>query len=201
MTIWASGAREASAHRPCGVDMSYEPLAIHPGCEQRQRVLAMTTSIYIRARDPENGARVVEDMLALGLPPERLKVYGKRIPEGLRVQAIRWHRGILSIVLAAIAGAIAFAVVGAVLLIGIDAETAELLALVGAGTGAFWQQSRLSRRYAAVSAQKDALRHGDMMIVADVDNAELEWVETQVAESHPEVLLLGTDPGGVPPFP
>jgi hypothetical protein len=52
-----------------------------------------------------------------------------------------------------------------------------------------------------VAAQQEALHHGDLLIVADVEPSALERVESYVAEQHPEVLLLGPDAGGSPPFP
>jgi hypothetical protein len=52
-----------------------------------------------------------------------------------------------------------------------------------------------------LAVQQEALRSGDLMIVADVDSSAVERVQTHVAERHPEILLLGPDPAGSPPFP
>jgi hypothetical protein len=161
----------------------------------------MTTPIHIRARDPDNGRRLVLELLDLGIPRERLRVYGRRIPAGLPVQAIRWHGTGAAAVPAAVAGAVALPALAAALLPVIGRWTVALLALLGAVIGAGWWQYRSNRRFAPVAAQQEALHHGDLLIVADVEPSALERVESFVAERHPEVLLLGPDAGGSPPFP
>jgi hypothetical protein len=161
----------------------------------------MTTRIFIRARNPNNGARVVEELLELGMPPERLQVYGKHIPDGLPVKAVRWQPQAMMLLPAMLIVAVALPLLTALLLGGIDAGAALLLALVGAGVGAAWQRYRTQPIHEDLAVQQEALRSGDLMIVADVDSSALERVQTHVAERHPEILLLGPDPAGSPPFP
>ena len=161
----------------------------------------MTTTIYIRARNPDNGARVVEELLALGIPRERLEVHGRHIPAGVSVPAKRWRAPAATLLPATLVGAVALPLLGALLLAGSDVRTLLLLALLGAGAGVVWARNRLQATHEQFGAQQQALRRGELMIVADVDQADVQRVENHIATRHPEVLVLGPDPGGSPPFP
>jgi hypothetical protein len=161
----------------------------------------MTTRIYIRARDPSNGARVVQDLLGLGLSPQRLQVIGKRLPADLPVKATRWQTRERALLPVALIGAVALPAIVALILAGISAGAALLLALLGAAVAGGWQWYRIDRTRAPLAAQQQSLSRGDLMIVADVEQSALGQVESRLAEQHPEVLLLGPDPAGSPPFP
>ena len=161
----------------------------------------MTTPIYIRARNPDNGARVVEELLALGIPRERLEVHGREIPAGLSVPAKRWRDRNMTLLPAALIGAVALPLLGALILGGIDPSVLLVLALLGAGAGLLSARGRLQDTRGRFGSQQQALRRGDLLIVAEVDHSDIERVENQIAERHPEVLVLGSDPGGSPPFP
>ena len=161
----------------------------------------MTTPIYIRARNPDNGARLVRELLELGTEAERLRVVGRRIPADLPVAAKRWRPPALAVAVPALIGALALPTLGALLFSALEPFSLLLLALVGAALGAGWQLSRGPRAQDPLAAQADALRRGELIIIADLDDAEVRRVEAQVAERHPEVLLLGPDPAGSPPFP
>lgn len=47
----------------------------------------------------------------------------------------------------------------------------------------------------------DAMRHGNTVMVVDVDRNRVAEIETNVKQRHPEVAVLGTDAEGTPPFP
>ncbi|MGB5833940.1 MAG: hypothetical protein WBG92_18400 [Thiohalocapsa sp.] len=161
----------------------------------------MTTPIYIRARNPDNGARVVEELLALGIPRERLEVHGRAIPAGVSVPTKRWRDRNTTLLWAALIGAAVLPLLGALILGGIDLSMLLVLALSGAGVGLVWARGRLHDSQTRFGPQQQALRRGDLLIVAEVDRSDIERVENQIAERHPEVLVLGSDPGGSPPFP
>jgi hypothetical protein len=161
----------------------------------------MTTPIYIRARNPDNGARLVRELLELGTDAERLQVVGRRIPADLPVAAKRWRPPALAVAVPALIGAVALAVLGVLLFSAVEPFSVLMLAIVGAALGAGWQLSRSPASQDLLTPQRDALRRGELMIIADLDDTEVRRVEAQIAERHPEVLLLGPDPAGSPPFP
>jgi len=102
---------------------------------------------------------------------------------------------------AVLIGAVALPSLGALLLGGIELSMLLLLTLLGASAGLVWGRGRLHDTQTRFGAQQQALRRGDLLIVAEVDHSDIERVENQIAERHPEVLVLGSDPGGSPPFP
>lgn len=161
----------------------------------------MTTPIYIRARNPDNGKRVVEELLTLGIPRERLELFGRRIPAGLSVRATQWGSDKATLVPAVLVGAVGLPLLAALLLAGIDPVAGLVLALLGGGAGALWAGSRRQRAPAQLGLQPEALKPDDLIIVADLEQSDLQRVETQIAEHHPEVMVLGPDPQGSPPFP
>jgi hypothetical protein len=161
----------------------------------------MSTPIYIRARHPDKGVRLVRELLELGTPAERLQVVGRRLPADLPVAARRWQPPAVGVAVPALIGAIGLPVLGALLFSAMEALSILMLALLGAALGAGWQLTRSTGSKDPLTAQRDALRRGELIIIADLDDAEVRRVETQIAERHPEVLLLGPDPAGSPPFP
>ena len=161
----------------------------------------MTTSIYIRARDPDNGARVVRELLQLGTDPTRLRVVGRRAPADLPVAFSRWRPPATRLAVPALVGALLLPALAIGLYGGLDALAGLMFALVGAAVGAGWHLSLRPRGREPLAAQAQALRRGELMIIADLEESALPRVEAQIAERHPEVLLLGPDPGGSPPFP
>ncbi|TVQ85029.1 MAG: hypothetical protein EA400_16595 [Chromatiaceae bacterium] len=161
----------------------------------------MTSPIYIRARDPDNGARVLDELLTLGVPRNRLEVYGRQIPAGLRVRARRWRNAAATLQGAAALGAITLPLLGILIMRGMAPVSGLLLALLGAVVGVLSAQAFLHRTQAALGPQQESLRRGDLMIVANLDRSEMQRVEAHITKHHPEILLLGRDPAGSPPFP
>jgi hypothetical protein len=47
-------------------------------------------------------------------------------------------------------------------------------------------------------ALQRAMRRGELLIAADVHDSEADAVERRIADSHPEVDVLGSDPGQRP---
>jgi hypothetical protein len=161
----------------------------------------MSTPIYIRARNPDNGARLVRDLLELGMDADRLQVVGRRLPAGLPVTAKRWRPPAVNLAVPVLIGAVALPVLGVLLFTTAEPASLLMLALLGAALGAGWQLSRRPQAREPLAAQADALRRGELMIIADLEKPDVHRIEEQIAERHPEVLLLGPDPAGSPPFP
>ncbi len=161
----------------------------------------MSTRIYIRARDPQNGRRLVEELIADGVPSDAFTLIGKQVPDGLPVHSRRW----LDDSSAALRGALigAGVMLAAALLLLQALEPLALLALVAiaAALGGGWWLRRNRSANLPLSAQQEALQAGELLIAADLPDAEAPRLEERVSERHPELLVLGPDVGGSPPFP
>jgi len=160
----------------------------------------MSTTIFIRAREPDNGRRLIDELLQSGFDPARLHVYGRRLPPDLPVAATTWRTGPEAMLPGAVAGAL---VLPAVVWVALPLHILGLLALAAGGGfgGAAWSIARRRRSQGALEAQRQALEDGEMMIAASVDDAQIKSVEDRIAERHPELLVLGADASGSPPFP
>jgi len=161
----------------------------------------MTTRVYIRARDPQNGRRVVEELIHDGVDPGAFTLIGKQVPAGLPVQTRRWRDDSSAALRGALVGAAVMLAVSLLLL-----QTLQLLALlalvaIGAAVGAGWSLSRNRSTNLPLSAQHESLRDGELLIAADLPDAEAPRFEERVNQRHPELLVLGPDAGGSPPFP
>ncbi len=161
----------------------------------------MTNPLYIRARDPDNGRRVLDELLTLGVPQSRFEVYGRQIPAGLPVRARRWRNTATTLPAAAALGAMTLPLLGMLSMGGMTPVSGLLLALLGALVGVLAAQALLRSTQADLGPQQEALRRGDLIIVANLDPSDMERVEAHISERHPEILLLGRDPSGSPPFP
>jgi hypothetical protein len=160
----------------------------------------MTTTIYIRARDPDNGRRLVDELLESGFDPARLHVYGRRLPTDLPVAATHWRSTPVAILPGAVAGAV---LLPALIALAVPSGMPALLlvAVLGAAGGGLWSLARQRRRQRPLQAQRQALSDGEMLIAADVEQGQIGDMEARIAGRHPEMLVLGADAGGSPPFP
>jgi hypothetical protein len=161
----------------------------------------MTTTLYIRAREPENGRRLIDELLAEGFSAERLHVYGNTLPQGLPVAATRWRSTATAVLPGAVIGAVALPVLWVALLQTPSEALVLILALIGGLAGGAWSLRRERHVQTPLSAQRQALSHGELLIAAQVDDERVGEVERQISERHPEMLMLGPDPAGSPPFP
>ncbi|NBC14938.1 MAG: hypothetical protein GVY09_16705 [Gammaproteobacteria bacterium] len=159
----------------------------------------MTETLYVRAHEPGTAERVVNELLDREhVSPERLHAYGKRLPGGLRVEATRWRSTALAILPGAVVGAVAVPFLWLVV-VETPSDVATLaLGLIGAVAAGGWSLMHERRKDSPMNAQKRAMRHGDLLIAADVDDSEADAVERRIADSHPEVDVLGSDPAQRP---
>jgi hypothetical protein len=176
-------------------------LRTNTGALQAQREDAMTTTIYIRAREPDNGRRLIDELLQQGLSADRLHVYGKHLPQGLPVEATRWRNTASSILPGALLGAVAVPAIWLVLFKMPSTLYVLLLGLLGAAVGGWWSLYRERREDSPLNAQRQAMQHGELMIAADVDDDEVKEMEQRISQRHPEMMMLGPDAKGSPPFP
>jgi hypothetical protein len=161
----------------------------------------MTTTIYIRAREPDNGRRLIDELLAQGIPPERLRVYGRHPPKGLPVQATRWQGTPMTVLPGAVIGAAVLAVIWLALFPTARGPSLLLLALLGAVIGGLWSLRRERDKTSPMDVQRASMGPREMMIAADVDDSRVSEIEQRIARDHPELLMLGPDASGSPPFP
>jgi len=161
----------------------------------------MNNTIYIRVRHPDNGVRVADELISLGIPRDRVHVYARRIPAGLPVQTTRWRSRDQTRMAAAVVGAVSLPLLVGLLLGGSDAVTTLVLALLGAAAGLLSARAWSRRAHVDFGIQEEALKRGELMIVAELDQSKVQDIETRIAERHPEVMVLGSDPAGSPPFP
>jgi hypothetical protein len=162
------------------------------------------SNLYLRAREPANAQRVLEELLADGIPRQRMRAHaavGRKLPE-LPVAPVRWRSGGR----AALEGAGYGIVVGIVLaaavaLLGDTGAGGITLILLGAAAGAVWMLVRNNAVNRDVAPQAMSLRRGEVIIVLQLDDADMSQVEARIQQRHPELMILGADPAGTPPFP
>lgn len=156
----------------------------------------MSETIYLRAHEPDTADRLVRELLdQQHFSPEQLHAYGKRLPGGLRVEATRWRSAALAFLPGAVLGAVALPFLWLVLVDTPSDIATVALGLIGAVVAGGWSLMHERHKDSPLNAQKRAMRHGDLMLAADVDDSEIDAVQQRIAEAHPEVDVLGRDPG------
>ncbi|MCF7996934.1 MAG: hypothetical protein K9L88_19190 [Chromatiaceae bacterium] len=161
----------------------------------------MTTRIYIRARDPQNGRRLVEELIADGIHPEAFTLIGQQLPSGLPVKTRRWRSDASALLRGALIGAAGMLAVSLLLLQALQPFALLTLIVIGAAIGGGWWLRRNRSANLPLSAQQQALQDGELLIEADLPDAVAPRIEERVSQGHPEFLVLGPDAGGSPPFP
>jgi hypothetical protein len=161
----------------------------------------MTTPIYIRARDPENGRRLVEEWLQSGAHPDAVTLTGQQLPKDLPVRRMRWRSDKNAAFQGAGFGAAAMLVLALLLLPMLEPVGLLALVMVAAGVGGGWWLITNRRANGPVAAQREALESGELLIVVDLPDAEATRFAERVNQRHPELLVLGVDASGSPPFP
>jgi len=89
----------------------------------------------------------------------------------------------------------------AVALLGDTGAGGITLILLGAAAGAVWMLVRNNAVNRDVAPQAMSLRRGEVIIVLQLDDADMPQVEARIQQRHPELMILGADPAGTPPFP
>ncbi|MBK5932299.1 hypothetical protein [Halochromatium salexigens] len=161
----------------------------------------MTTRIYIRARDSQNGRRLVEELIADRVDPGAFTLIGKQIPDGLPVHTRRWRDDSSAALRGALVGTALMLAISLLLLQALPPFVLLTLIAIGAVIGGSWWLRRNRSANLPLSAQQEALEDGELLILADLPEAEAPRLEERVNQRHPELLVLGPDVGGSPPFP
>jgi predicted lipid-binding transport protein (Tim44 family) len=164
--------------------------------------------VYVTVPKPELTEAVVRELLNEGVKAERIRLF---VMQPLKYPslsvAVSRYRPPRS---AMLRGGLVGGVVGVLLLLsmiaagltagGLGAVLMLLLyglagALVGMMLGFWGSRSREVREL------EDALLRGEAVMVVGLEAEEVARVERQLKSAHPELLILGTDPSGTPPFP
>jgi len=164
--------------------------------------------VYVTVPNPELTEAVLRELLTEGVKAERIRVFLmqplKQPPLPVAVSRYRPPRSVM------LRGGLAGGSVGVLLLLSMIAAgltaggpgavlTLLLYGLAGALVGmmvGLW-----GSRGREVRDLEDALLRGEAVMVVGVEAEEVGRVERQLKSAHPELLILGTDPSGTPPFP
>ncbi|MFD2110380.1 hypothetical protein ACFSJC_00820 [Thiorhodococcus fuscus] len=163
----------------------------------------MVNRIYLKAPEFVKVRQLIDELLGEGLEPASISAHAARKPRGddLPVELIvhrTWERALID---GGVLGALfASPITAALWLIG-DGLLGVLVLVLGAGVGGAFAALRARIANRDIAPQFAALRRGELLIVATVDHAAIGGIEDRIKERHPEVVVLGTDPAGTPPFP
>lgn len=160
----------------------------------------MSRSLFIRVRDPGMVPGLIHEMIRDGVAPERLRLYGRRPPKGMAIERIRWRTAGMALVEGGLLGA-GLVLVPLLVADGLDAAAGIVLLGLGASVGAGWWLQHSRRVVAPVEPQRQALRDGELVIAADLEADQVGPVERRLSARHPQLLVLGSDAAGSPPFP
>ncbi|AGA90195.1 hypothetical protein Thimo_1401 [Thioflavicoccus mobilis 8321] len=157
---------------------------------------------YLRIRSPEKARRLVEELQADGIAPERIRIHATRPPD-LPVTRIRFLTPAQALGQGALFGGAALLAIAFLLVAAgyTGALGMVLLPALGATVGAAWAQQRNDAMNRSVEPQLAALERGELLMVLALGDSEVGRIEQRITTRHPEVSVLGTDAAGTPPFP
>jgi hypothetical protein len=163
--------------------------------------------LYVVAQGPALTDRLVQELLADGLTKQDIRLFSRQpnrladIP--VSVTSLRAAPG--HVLLRALAGAaiVLVALVLWAIVLG-RAGSPSLLSLLlttlaGAAAGA--GTLLLQPFPAELGPLRGELRSDDVVLRVEVPNRRQGLLEEEIKARHPELRVMGTDPGGTPPFP
>ena len=160
----------------------------------------MTRELFVRARNPGALPPLIEELQALGVSRERIRVYGNEAPPDLAVEVIPWRSRSRAVLEGASVGAVLALLLGLALGGWVLPDVFALFVL-GAAIGGLSRLLWIRARTGALSAQRLALSAGELVLSIEVEGERLGEVEDSLSNRHPELMILGSDPAGTPPFP
>jgi len=166
--------------------------------------------IYARIPQIHDVKGAVDQLLEEGVEAKRIRLFSRRPGDlaELPVRASSLRPPLSSIARGAAAGA----VIGLVIVIVLGPVAGAigwvpalalviLCALLGAAAGRVMRAGGLDREAREVARRQGGLGRGETVLLMDVQDAEAAQIERNLSRKHPEIAVLGTDPGGTPPFP
>ena len=163
--------------------------------------------IYVVIPGPVLTGRLVQELLSNGLTAEQDMRLFSRQPKHLAdvpvsVTSLRAASG-KTLLRALMGGVIAFLALLLVLIASGGADAQSLLLVVATMTGAAAGAATalLQPFPPELRPLREELRHDDVVLVVEVPDARQGSLEQEIKARHPEIRVMGTDPGGSPPFP
>ena len=160
--------------------------------------LFVTTSEYALLSE------TVDELLRDGLTTPQIRVFSTR-PEQLRELAVkitRYRSPGANMVFGAAVGATAGVLAGVALMLAGFGITPVLVLVVAFAIGGALSRLWFGHGLAGeLYRLDDAMRHGNAVMVLDVDPGRVAPLQNRLSQRHPELLVLGADPEGTPPFP
>ena len=145
---------------------------------------------------PAEGRQLIDELLHQGFQARQLHVYAKDIPGDLPVEATHWRNGFLAFLPGGIVGAAALPTLWQLRFPTPSQSLVLVLALLGAAVCGGWTLAHERRKPSPINARQSAMRRGEMMIAAEVEDGRVVEVERRIAGAQPGVAMLGPDPMG-----
>ncbi|MGD2083636.1 MAG: hypothetical protein PVF91_11760 [Chromatiales bacterium] len=162
--------------------------------------------LFMLAPRAELAEDLVADLLELGVRPGEISVFAGRadflgVPKGVRVSMVRrpadaaWRGGLAGAGLGLALGLAVWTLAG-------DLTSAVAALALGVASGSVIAVLLSTRRTAGtLGPLRPMVEGGDLVVDIRVPKSRLDELEGRVKAEHPDVQILGTDPGGSPPFP
>jgi hypothetical protein len=163
--------------------------------------------LYVVIPDPLLTGRLVQELLADGLTKQDIRLFSRQssrladIPASVtslravpRNVLLRALAGAAIALVALVLWSIAFGRAGSPSLLSLLLTT---LAGAAAGAGTLLLQTFP----AELGPLRGELRSDDVVLRVEVPNRRQGLLEEEIKARHPEIRVMGTDPGGTPPFP
>lgn len=164
--------------------------------------------VYVTVPNPEHTEAVVRELLNEGVKSERIRVFlMDPLKQPSLPVAVSRYRPLRSAMLrnGLVGGSIGVLLLLSMIAAGLTAgRPGGVLmlvlyglagALVGMMVGSWGSRGR------EVRDLEDTLLRGEAVMVVRLEAEEVGRVERQLKSAYPELLILGTDPSGTPPFP
>jgi hypothetical protein len=160
--------------------------------------------IYIASAESRRASEVADAMLSEGVARDHIRVISRSptqlsAPVSIETGNIESRR----IIAATFIGTLAGLVLGIPLLQFGEFGLAPLavVVIIGAVSGALialWGPAQIAQESPEL---RQALQRGETLVVLDVADRRVAELQEKVKSRHPQVAVLGQDPGGTPPFP
>lgn len=164
-----------------------------------------TRLVYLRTPEAAKLVNIANKLSEEHVPRECMHIYssdpGKSSSSPVKISRYRSPR--ISMVLGIVAGLIVGMLVGIPLLALGGLGVAPLLVVMVAGgvVGAVYTLWIGGGPGGELYRLEDAIKKGETVMVIETDDDRVSDVLNKINTWHPDVLVLGTDPVGSPPFP
>lgn len=160
--------------------------------------------LFVTTSEHELLGEVVDELLRDGLAAPRIRIFSMS-PErlrGLAVKTVRYRPPGANIVFGAAIGIALGLLIGLLLMLAGFGATPVLVLVTAFGIGGALSRLWFGHGLAGeLYRLDDAMRHGNAVMVLEVDRERVAPLESSLSQRHPALAVLGTDAEGTPPFP